>query len=128
MPGPAPAGLLIYAKDLNAVASFYQHVLNATLLHADHEHRVLQTTDMQIVIHAMPPPIADGMTISVPPEPRTEQAIKPFFSVEHLAAAEGVAEAFGGRVWGPIWPGVGFRVRNVCDPEGNIIHLRELTA
>ncbi len=25
----------------------------------------------------------------------------------------------------PTWPGPGMRVRNVCDPEGNIVHLRE---
>ncbi len=31
-------------------------------------------------------------------------------------------------VWGPVWPGPQMKVRNICDPEGNILHLRELTA
>lgn len=39
-----------------------------------------------------------------------------------------LVEQLGGRLCGPVWPGPGMRVRNVCDPEGNIIHLRESAA
>jgi hypothetical protein len=31
-------------------------------------------------------------------------------------------------MWGPVWAGPGMKVRNVCDPEGNIVHLRECAA
>lgn len=60
--------------------------------------------------------------------PRETQALKPFFTVENLVRAEALAEQFGGKACGPIWPGPGIRVRNVCDPEGNIVHLRELVS
>ena len=125
MANPARTGVLIYAKQLEAVSAFYERVLGARVLHADDEHRVLQSPDVQLIIHAIPAQFADAIAIAAPPVPREEQAIKPFFTVESLAVAERVAEECGGRVHGPVWPGPGLRVRNVCDPEGNIVHLRE---
>jgi predicted enzyme related to lactoylglutathione lyase len=127
MSGPARVGVLIYAKQLAVVSLFYERVLGACVLHADAEHRVLQSPDVQLVIHAIPPQFAESIIIDAPPVPREGQAIKPFFTVESLAAAERIAEECGGRVWGPVWPGPGLRVRNVCDPEGNVVHLREGT-
>jgi predicted enzyme related to lactoylglutathione lyase len=128
MPDSARTGVLVYAKNLMAVSSFYEQVLGATVLRADDEHRVLQSPDVQLIIHAVPQQYASSIVIQVPPVPREEQAIKPFFTVTSLSAAERMAEQCGGRVWGPIWPGPGMRVRNVCDPEGNIVHLRESAA
>jgi predicted enzyme related to lactoylglutathione lyase len=125
MPGPARTGLLIYAKDLVAVSSFYEQVLSAKVLRADDEHRVLQSPDVQLIIHAIPEQYASSIVIQAPPIPREEQAIKPFFTVASLATAKRVAEQCGGKVWGPVWPGPGIQVRNFCDPEGNIVHLRE---
>ena len=87
----------------------------------------LKSPGSQIIIHAIPTQFADSIVIASPPVPREEQAIKPFFTVDSLAEAERAVEECGGRVWGPVWPGPGTRVRNVCDPEGNILHLRERT-
>ncbi len=128
MPGPARTGVLFYAKNLASVSAFYEQVLGAKVVHADEEHRVLQSPDVQLIIHAIPQQYASGIVIAVPPVPREEQAIKPFFTVESLAITEAMVERLGGRVWGPVWPGPGMRVRNVCDPEGNIVHLRESAA
>jgi predicted enzyme related to lactoylglutathione lyase len=128
MPGPARTGVLIYAKDLLMVSAFYERILGAEVLRADDEHRVLQAPDVQIIIHAIPEQYGSSIVIEVPPVAREEQAIKPFFTVGSLATAERIAEQCGGRVWGPVWLGPGVRVRNVCDPEGNIVHLRESAA
>jgi predicted enzyme related to lactoylglutathione lyase len=128
MAGPARAGVLFYAKNLDVVSAFYEEVLGATVLHADPGHRVLQSPDAQIIIHSVPPPYRDSIQVEVPPVPRESQAIKPFFTVLSLTVAEQAVEKLGGRVHGPIWPGPGIRVRNVCDPEGNIVHLREVAA
>jgi predicted enzyme related to lactoylglutathione lyase len=128
MPGPARTGVLIYAKNLSSVSAFYEQVLGAKVLRADEEHRVLQSPDVQLIIHAIPEQYSSAIAIQVPPVAREEQAIKPFFTVESLAAVERIAERCGGRVWGPVWPGPGMNVRNVCDPEGNIVHLRESAA
>ncbi|MFO1408257.1 MAG: VOC family protein [Steroidobacteraceae bacterium] len=128
MSGPARIGVLFYAKDLSAVSTFYERVLGARVVHADDEHRVLQSPDVQLIIHAIPPAYASEIVVESPPRPREEQAIKPFFTVDSLAVAEPLVVQLGGRVHGPVWPGPGMRVRNVCDPEGNIVHLRERVA
>ncbi|MFT3800998.1 MAG: glyoxalase/bleomycin resistance/dioxygenase family protein [Burkholderiaceae bacterium] len=128
MPGPARTGVLFYAKSLSTVSAFYERILGATVLHSDEDHRVLQSPDVQLIIHAIPQQYASAIVIEIPPVPREEQAIKPFFTVESLAAAESLVEQCGGKLCGPIWPGPGMRVRNVCDPEGNIVHLREMIA
>ena len=122
---PARTGVLIYAKNLGTMSAFYEHVLGARVVHADAEHAVLQSPDVQIILHAIPPQYAESIEISTPPVAREQQAIKPFFTVDSLSDAELRVEARGGLVWGPLWPAPGLRVRNVCDPEGNIIHLRE---
>ena len=116
MTTPARSGVLIYAKQLDSMSAFYQRVLAAREVHADAE----------LILHAIPPHIAAEIRIESPPQPREEQAIKPFFTVAILAEAERAAVACGGSVHGPLWPGPGMRLRNVCDPEGNILLLREL--
>lgn len=126
MSGPARTGVLLYAKNLALVSAFYERVLGARVVHSDTEHRVLQSADVQLIVHAIPHQIAEGIVIGVPPVPRENQAIKPFFTVKSLAAVEAVLEGAGGLVCGPVWPGPGMKVRNVCDPEGNLIHLREI--
>lgn len=127
MSGPARTGVLLYAKNLALVSAFYERVLGARVVHSDPQHRVLQSPDVQLIVHAMPQQFADAIVIGVPPVPRDHQAIKPFFTVESLSAAEAVVVEAGGLVCGPLWPGPGMKVRNVCDPEGNLVHLREVT-
>lgn len=124
MPGPARAGALIYAKDLERLSAFYQALLGMTPNARDSWHHVLGNGDLQLVIHAIPDHIARTFEIATPPHLREEQAIKLFFTVEDLASAEKIASAHGGGVFGPSYPGPGFVARNAFDPEGNIFHLR----
>lgn len=126
MARPARAGILIYALDLERLSRFYEGVLGLRTLAADAEHHVLESDDIQLIVHAIPPEHAEGVTVDTPPSPRMDQAIKPFFTVPSLARAEAEAAALGGFVYGPVWEGPGFAVRNACDPEGNIIQVREL--
>lgn len=128
MPGPARAGVFIYAKDLPRLSRFYETLLGMWVLAADDDHRVIENQDQQMVLHAMPAPLAAEVVVKTPPEPRTEQAIKPFFTVASLERAEGEAAHLGGFVFGPTWEGPGFIVRNACDPEGNILQLRQPAA
>lgn len=102
MSSSARTGVLIYAKQLDKVSSFYEQMLGASVLHADSEHKVLQSPDVQLIIHAIPPQFAEQITIAVPPVPREEQAIKPFFTVDCLATAERIAEEWGWQGMGPI--------------------------
>lgn len=126
MPGPARAGALIYAKDLPRVSRFYQQLLGMRLLLADAHHHVIESADVQLVIHAIPPHIAATFTIASPPAVREDAAIKLFFTVASLVEAEAVLHAHGGRLLEGRWQGPGFTAANACDCEGNILQLREL--
>lgn len=125
MPGPARAGALIYTKDLLRVSQFYQQLLEMRPLLADASHHVLESADFQLIIHAIPAHIAATFSIASPPEPREETAIKLFFSIPKFATAQAIAQNLGGQLFAQEWSGPGFRVRNGCDPEGNIFQLRE---
>lgn len=125
MPGPAQAGLFIYAKDVERLAAFYQTLLGMQRLHATAELVVLQSPDMQLLLHAMPAQYAAAVTIESPPRRREDTALKFFFTVAELAAARDVAASLGGDVLPEQWPGRGFRACNAIDPEGNIFQLRE---
>lgn len=126
MSGPARAGALIYAKALDTLSLFYQQLLGMQVLHADAMHHVIASPDLQLLLHAIPPHIAATITITTPPAIRDEQAIKLFFTVPSLSAAEATAVALGGGACGMDYEGPGFMVRNLFDPEGNILQVRAL--
>jgi predicted enzyme related to lactoylglutathione lyase len=126
MSGSARAGAVIFAKEVLRVSAFYRELLSMSRLHADAEHHVLQSPDLQLVIHAIPPHIASTFTIASPPEPREEAAIKLFFTVDDLDAAAATAHRLGGRINEQGWSGPGFQARDGCDPEGNVFQLREI--
>ena len=128
MPGPARAGALIYAKDLNRLSQFYQALLSMRLLIADSEHHVIESADFQLVIHAIPAHVAATFEIATPPAPREEQAIKLFFTVMSLSDAATIAASLGGALIGQEYAGPGFNLRNGYDPEGNIFQVREHAA
>lgn len=123
--GPASAGLFLYAKDLEAVARFYESVLDMRRLHATSEIVVLHADGLQLVVHAIPAPIAATIHIQSPPEKRTETALKFFFTVPKLATVSALATALGGEVMAERWLGPGFIAANANDPEGNIFQIRE---
>lgn len=125
MPGPAQAGLFIYAKDLERVVRFYAELLGMVRLHTDPEICVLQSPDIQLVIHRIPPAYAANITITVPPTPREDTALKFFVTVPSLAQARTLAASLSGSVAEQYWNGPGFRACNALDPEGNILQLRE---
>lgn len=129
MPGPARAGAVIYAKDVVVLTSFYQALLAAELLYADTEHAVLQSADVQLVIHAIPRHIAATIDIASPPAPREETAIKLFFTVPSLEWSRDLVTRHGGSfTQSQLWEGPGFTACNAVDPEGNVFQVREFDA
>ncbi|MCV2358239.1 MULTISPECIES: VOC family protein [Roseateles] len=128
MAGPARAGALIYAHSLDKLSAFYQQVLGMRLLHTSTELHVMVSADFQLLIHALPASVAASFSIAVPPVQREDQAIKLFFSVDSLAAAAERARALGGGLFGPVYAGPGFQMRNAYDLEGNVLQLREWLA
>jgi predicted enzyme related to lactoylglutathione lyase len=125
MAGPARAGLFIYAKDLAGLADFYEKLLGLARVRATDELVILSSTDLQIIVHAMPGHVSRETQISSPPALRDNAAFKFFYTVPSLSEAQAMAASLGGQVLPEQWRGPGFVVRNAVDPEGNIFQLRE---
>ncbi len=127
MSAPARAGIFIYAKDPDRVSSFYQGVLGLTPVHRTDQMAVLSSSDLQLIVHALPPAVASLVTISSPPQLRDTAAVKFFCTVKSIPAAEALAIQLEGKVFPEQWSGPGFVVRNASDPEGNIFQIRQST-
>lgn len=128
MPGPARAGLFVYAVDMERVVRFYEAIAGMTRLHQTPEMTVLESPDIQLLVHRIPAHIAAGIEISSPPARREDTALKFFFTVPSLAEARLRAAELGGQVFDEQWQGPGFVVCNAMDPEGNVLQLRQTTA
>lgn len=127
MSAPQPFGAVLFAKDLPRVARFYEQLLTMTVVHAESDHVVLESPGCQLVVHAIPEPIARSIEIANPPVRREETPIKLFFQVASLAAARLAAAGLGGALNPPHreWEARGFRACDGHDPEGNVLQLRE---
>jgi predicted enzyme related to lactoylglutathione lyase len=125
MPGPARAGLFVYAVDAERLARCYQAVAGMRRLHQADGLIVLESPDIQLLVHAIPAPLAAGIVIGSPPRRREDTALKFFFSVPSLAVAGEQLHAHGGELFAERWAGPGFTVANAMDPEGNVFQLRE---
>lgn len=126
--GPARAGLFVYATDLERLASFYEALAGMRRLHQTAELVVLQSPDIQLLIHRVPRAVADDIVITSPPQRRDRTALKFFFTVAGIGPASALANRLGGAVFAEQWAGPGFVARNACDPEGNVFQIRESVA
>lgn len=125
MAGPARAGLFVYASDMGRVARFYESVAGMRRLHQSDELVVLQSADIQLLVHRIPPHVARDIVVTTPPRRREDTALKFFLTVPSLDDARSVAAALGGEVFDGHWRGPGFVACNAMDPEGNVLQLRE---
>ncbi|MEO7129246.1 MAG: VOC family protein, partial [Rhodoferax sp.] len=128
MPGPARAGLFVYAKDKDRLCRFYAEVAGMKKLNETAELTVLESGDIQLLVHNIPASIAATITITTPPARREDTALKFFFTVSSLEQARAKATALGGAIWNENWRGPGFVVCNGMDPEGNVFQVREIAA
>ena len=125
MPGHAAAGVLIYAKNLDGLAHFYQQVLSMRELNRSDELVVLESSALQLVIHAIPAPVSDQIQITQPPLRRENVALKFFVTVPSLVDAEQWVHKLGGQVFDERWQEADVAVCNAMDCEGNVFQLRE---
>jgi predicted enzyme related to lactoylglutathione lyase len=125
MAGPATSGVLIFAKDIERLATFYETVLAMSRAHDSPELVVLESPETQLALHAIPAKIAASISITIPPARREQSALKPFFAIESISAARIAAAQLGGEVFEDAFNTRGFSACNACDPEGNIFQVRE---
>lgn len=123
---PRP-GALLFAKDLDGLARFYERLLGLSVQRADGDHVVLASATFELIVHAIPAAIAQDITIGNPPEIREETPIKLLFPVASIADARAIAASLGGQLNPPDreWQAHGIRVCDGYDPEGNVFQLRQ---
>lgn len=127
MASPRHSGAVIFAKDIRRVAAFYEHLCALAVVDAHSDHIVLESGTVQLVIHGIPPRIAQDIHITQPPAVREETPIKLFFPVASLAEARALAAQWGGQLLpaGKEWEARGFRACDGHDPEGNVVQFRQ---
>lgn len=120
-------GLVVFAKNKQRVSAFYQQTLGLAVVESDTSHDLLRGGGYEVVVHAIPPRYAAGITIAEPPEPRDETPFKPTFVVASLAEVRRAAEATHGflKPEAGAWHFRGHTVLDGWDPEGNIVQFKQ---
>jgi predicted enzyme related to lactoylglutathione lyase len=115
----------IYVRDLAAMESFYAEVTGATCRDRGDSFATLATSDFSFTLAQIPAEYAATFSISNPPEPREEAAIKVSFPVTNLERARAIVDQYGGisEVGMEPWEWNGVVRVNVVDPEGNVVEI-----
>jgi predicted enzyme related to lactoylglutathione lyase len=124
---PFTAGAIVHAKDIRRLARFYAAVADLEIVHEVADHVVLESETYELVVVAIPAAAAARIVIATPPVRRENTAFKLSFAVDSLAEARSAARDAGGELDAPAkeWEFQGMRVCDGCDPEGNMIQVRE---
>jgi predicted enzyme related to lactoylglutathione lyase len=123
----AHTGAVIFAKDMERVATFYAALVPMARVHADDSIIVLEAGLVQLVIHALPPHIAATIDVVSPPAAREDSSVKLFFLVDRLSDVRANVTRYGGWLFDASREFVarGFRAVDGVDPEGNVVQFRE---
>jgi hypothetical protein len=122
------AGAVLFAKDLPRIARFYAELVPMAVALSESDLIVLESNQVQLVVHPIPKRIARSIKITSPPARRMDIAIKLFFPVASLAEARAKALDLGGELDPPgkEFEARGFRACDGHDPEGNVVQFREI--
>lgn len=111
----AIAQVVLFVKDLDRSVAFYAGVLGAAPTTRDDTWVVFATGGGSLGLHAIPPHIAEEITVAVPPVPREDEPVKLVLQVAASDDLPARVEALGGVVLRRGWGGVDY-----TDPEGNV--------
>src|SRR5262245_49965816 len=120
-------GIVLFAKNKRRVSSFYQATLGLQAVESEASHDLLRGTGYEIVVHAIPHAIAEGIEISTPPAPREQAVFKPTFVVRSLEEVREAAARTGGSLKpaSQTWHFRGCAVLDGMDPEGNQVQFKQ---
>jgi Glyoxalase-like domain len=118
---------VLFAKNPHQVAKFYEELLSMNIIATDADHIVLDAPGFQLVVHGIPPQVAESIDITIPPTRRTAVPTKLCFPVDSIAEARAKAVPLGGALnpKSQEWESRVFRACDGHDPEGNIVQFRE---
>ena len=119
---------MLFANNLDRVATFYSSVLGLTEAGRDNDHILLESPGFQLVVHRMPGGHSAHGDATVPPTRRAAAAFKPVFFVPSISSLRRVVEQKGGMMEPSDreWSFNGVTVCDGLDPEGNVIQFREV--
>jgi hypothetical protein len=121
------SGAVLFAKDPQRVARFYEVLAGLKVTHSGKDIIVLESPGHQLMVHPIAPSIARTIEITVPPKRRTQATVKLVFAVKSIAEVRFNAPGLGGEL-NPaeqMFEARGFRACDGHDPEGNVIQFRE---
>jgi catechol-2,3-dioxygenase len=124
---PPRVGAVLFAKDLEQVATFYSRMLGLAEATRDNAHIRLESLAFELVVHRLTHGGGPARDIDGPLARRAAAAFKPVFFVPSISSLRDVAESCGG-LMEPVdreWSFNGTTVCDGIDPEGNVIQFRE---
>jgi len=119
---------ILFAKHMPTMVEFYRDLLGLAEVKTadtDDEWRVFRAGSMELALHAIPAPFAEGIEISDPPEPRSSAITKLVFRVADVAQARALLHKKGVlEVHQEFLNAEGPLVRcDFLDPEGNVFQI-----
>ena len=120
-------GAVIFATNVDRVATFYAAVLGLTEAARADDHIALESPGFHLVVHRITGAGSPAGDITDPPARRAAAAFKPVFFVPDLSRLRGVVQTHGGVMDAAerAWSFNGVAVCDALDPEGNVIQFRE---
>ncbi len=111
---------ILFTKNLAGMSSFYATVtgLRPSAETATPSWVELQSHGSSLALHAIPPALAVTISITTPPRPRTDTAIKLVFAVPDVAAAQARVVELGGLLLA-----TADGSSDCADPEGNVFRM-----
>lgn len=127
VPVPVPVQVVVYAKDLERLASFYQSALALEVAERERAFVVLHGQGFEVAVVAMPEAVAAAIPLRSPPVPREDTPIKVSFLVPSIEACRSVVVGAGGTLKPPeaAWVWRAQVHLDGVDPEGNVFQLRQ---
>lgn len=121
---PRLAIALVFAKDADRLARFYEAGFGFAVVQSQPGWIVLDAGGVELGVHQIPPEYAASIEIGDPPRARRSGTTKLCFDVDDFAAAKARLEAAGAHFDEPK-PWDGDVARDGVDLEGNVFRIQE---
>jgi catechol 2,3-dioxygenase-like lactoylglutathione lyase family enzyme len=120
-------GAVLFAGNVDRIATFYSAVLGLAEAGRDGDHILLESPGFQLVVHRIPHRETPTGEASATATRRANAPFKPVFFVPDFARVRSLAESLGGALETADreWSFNGVPVCDGVDPEGNVIQFRE---
>lgn len=125
MADPRIARVILFAKDIAAMAAFYRDVVGLSPVATpddSEDWRAFDAGGCQLALHAIPARYAEHIEITTPPEPREGSPMKVAFFAPDVAAAREALVRRGARM-GEVQRFGDLVMCDGVDPEGNVFQF-----